>query len=117
MKAERRHELQTNTLAQFLTDLPIYLRLHANKLLVGVIVVCGIILLIRYRNNATAQTHIINVSYLANSHRDIDTLESLYFSRESGVGQAQERNRIAIEVNTAVDQVLQSTKDPDDAAL
>jgi hypothetical protein len=45
MKAQRRHELKTNTLAQQLERLPFTLREHGGKILLAVIAVLLIIVL------------------------------------------------------------------------
>ena len=38
MKAQRRHELQTNSLAKFLENLPIALRLYADRILLVIVI-------------------------------------------------------------------------------
>jgi hypothetical protein len=55
MKAERRHELQENSLARTLENLPVAARLYADKILLGVIIVLLVIVLIRWRMNAREQ--------------------------------------------------------------
>jgi tetratricopeptide (TPR) repeat protein len=55
MKAERRHELQENSLARMIENLPVAARLYADKILLGVILVLLVIVLIRWRINAREQ--------------------------------------------------------------
>jgi hypothetical protein len=117
MKAERRHELQTNTLAKFISDLPLYLQLHANKLLVGVIVVCAVVFLMRYRSNAIIQSRETARSSLTAARAGVDRLKALQFYGGSEIAQAEERRSLAAQVDTAIDQVLQTTKDSQDAAM
>jgi tetratricopeptide (TPR) repeat protein len=117
MKAERRHELQTNSLAKFIEDLPFYLRFHANKLLVGVIIVCAVILLMRYRNNAVLQAREATRDYLSSAHSGLEQLQTMQRLGGSGVPEAEDRKQLANQIETALDQVLQNTKDPDDSAI
>lgn len=55
MESERRHELETNSLAIWLYRLPDLLRKHANKILVVVVLVALVVFAIQYRNRAAAQ--------------------------------------------------------------
>jgi hypothetical protein len=116
MKAERRHELQTNTLAQFISELPIHLRIHANKVLMGVIIVCAIVLLIRYRMNATAQARENARSALDSARRGIEQFARLEAIPDP-VKRISERRNLSQQIQAAVDQVLADTSDPDDAAV
>jgi hypothetical protein len=117
MKAERRHELQQNTLASFISDLPVYLQMHANKLLMGVIVVCAVIFLMRYRSNALAQSRETAKTSLSAARSGVDRLKALQFFGGTEIAQAEERRSLATQVDTAIDQVLQTTKDSDDAPM
>src|SRR5438874_2232788 len=53
MKAERRHELQENSLARFIDNLPVMLRLYADRILLAVVLVLLVVVLIRWRMNQT----------------------------------------------------------------
>src|SRR3954469_1421595 len=55
MKAERRHELQENSLARFMNNLPVMLRLYADRILLGVVLVLLVIVLINWRMNTSKQ--------------------------------------------------------------
>ncbi|HEY7090527.1 MAG TPA: hypothetical protein VH518_20685 [Tepidisphaeraceae bacterium] len=113
MKAERRHELQTNSLAQFLNDLPIYLRIHANKLLIGVIILCLLFMLVRYRMNAAEDTQRNMKLSLGSARIGIDQVHSV---ERMGVKDPSEQVRqlksLAASVNSALDQVIANTTDP-----
>ena len=115
MKAERRHELQTNTLAQFLSDLPLYIRFHANKILFGIIVICLIILLVRYRSNQAAIAHQATKDSLESAKIGIQQLKVVDRTQSTDAARAQERAKLAAQVKSAVENVLENTKDPDDA--
>jgi tetratricopeptide (TPR) repeat protein len=117
MKAERRHELQTNTLAQFLSDLPLYLRFHANKILIGVILICLIVILVRHRMGAAREQVQMTRGRLAQTQEALGRLEFLDRTNLSDAGRALERKKIASEASVAIEQVLADTKDPDDAAV
>jgi tetratricopeptide (TPR) repeat protein len=117
MKAERRHELQTNTLSQFITDLPYYVRFHANKILVGVIVICALILLYRYRTRAVEEGRAATKSSLTAARSGIDQLQMLDRIQTDDMARAQDRKKFATQVNAAVDEILQNTKDSEDASL
>lgn len=51
MKSEHRHELEANSLAGFLNNLPQHLRTHSNKILLVVAGVLAVFALMRYRDN------------------------------------------------------------------
>jgi tetratricopeptide (TPR) repeat protein len=116
MKAERRHELQTNTLAQFLNELPILLRIHANKLLMGVIVICAIVLLVRYRMNASAQAREDARAALDSARRGIDQFARIEAIPDPGE-RVKQRLKLSQQIQTAVEQLLAATSDPDDAPV
>jgi hypothetical protein len=53
MKAERRHELQENALAKWMNNFPVMVRLYADRILLGLVVVLLIIVLINWRVNTS----------------------------------------------------------------
>lgn len=118
MKAERRHELQTNSLAQFLSDLPLYIRFHGNKILIGVIVVCLLVLLIRYRMSTAEQARQMTIGSLTSARSGIEQLKLVDRMQSADpAGRVKQRIDLSRQVATAIDQILQSTSDPDDAAV
>jgi hypothetical protein len=117
MKAERRHELQQNTLAKFINDLPVHLQMHANKLLIGVVIVCALIFLMRYRTSAVIQNRETARNSVTAARAAVEQLKSIQFLGGSEIAQAEERRSLAGQVEAAIDQVLQTTKDPDDSAM
>jgi hypothetical protein len=116
MKAERRHELQTNTLAQFINDLPIYLRIHANKVLMVVIIICAIILLVRYRMNATAAARAQARDALEGARNGIEQINRIEMVPDLAE-RVKQRRQMAQQVQMAVDQVLADTSEPEDNAV
>jgi len=74
MKAQRRHALQTNSLAQSMENLPEFMKLHGNKVLLGVIFIALVIVLIRYRaSSAEQRTEAVAMS-LGNARNGITEL-------------------------------------------
>ena len=55
MKAERRHELQQNSLAQSITNLPTLLRVHGAKILLGIIIALLVAILIYQKTRRSEQ--------------------------------------------------------------
>jgi hypothetical protein len=116
MKAERRHELQQNTLAKVLDDLPLYLRFHANKILIAIIVICLIFLLIRHRINAAAEAKNLATESLSAARSGVSQLNQLDQMQPNEVSRLQERKKLIEQVQGAINDVLNNTSDPDDAA-
>lgn len=117
MKAERRHELQQNTLAKVLEDLPLYLRFHANKILVGVIVVCLLFLLYRHRTNSAEQSRELAKESLTNARMGMMQLKQVDQMNANDLARASERKKLIDQVQLAIDQILSSTSDSSDAPL
>ena len=61
MKAERRHDLETNSLAKVLTQAPEFFRRHGAKALLGVVIVVLVIIMMRQRSNQAEQE--VNVAW------------------------------------------------------
>ncbi len=55
MKAERRHELQQNSLARFIDNFPVMVRLYADRILLVIVLILLVIVLIRWRMNAAVE--------------------------------------------------------------
>jgi predicted negative regulator of RcsB-dependent stress response len=64
MRAEERHKLKTNELAESLSELPEYFRKHGNKILTGGIVVLVVVLGFFWWRNAQANTRMENIATL-----------------------------------------------------
>jgi hypothetical protein len=76
MKAERRHELKSNSLARRLEGLPAFLQTHANRLMVGLILILLVILALQYRARTAAQSAVQAQSDLAGARADIAQLRA-----------------------------------------
>src|SRR2546421_11995693 len=77
MKAERRHELQENTLARMLQNLPIAARLYADKILLVAVIILAIVMLIRWRVNAAQERVAGAADALANARSSLMSLGRL----------------------------------------
>jgi len=64
MRAEERHKLKTNELAESLSELPDYLRQHGNKILTGVIIILVLVLGFFWWRNAQASAREENIARL-----------------------------------------------------
>jgi len=64
MRAEERHKLKTNELAESLSELPDYLRQHGNKILPGVIIILVLVLGFFWWRNAQASAREENIARL-----------------------------------------------------
>lgn len=76
MKAERRHQLQQNSLASALEHLPVSVRKYGAQVLLGIIVVALIFVLIRYRTHAAEARHHAALERLDLARKMIDQLRS-----------------------------------------
>jgi hypothetical protein len=116
MKAERRHELQTNSLAQFLENLPLYFRFHFGKVLLGALILVLLIVLVRQRMSSGRAGQQQAASALASVRRLIEELGYVDLSGQPADLRAAQRKLYASQVDGAVDEILTKTGDgPDDA--
>ena len=116
MKAERRHELQTNSLARFLENLPLYFRFHFGKVLLGLLIFVLLIVLIRQRmttgNVARQQT----ATALGDVRRLLNELQIVDLTRPTPELRAEDRKRFASQIDGAIDEIIANTDDgPEDA--
>src|ERR1051325_11078274 len=77
MKAERRHELQQNSLARFIDNLPVMARLYADRILLVVVLILLVIVLIRWRMNAAAEKQVAITNDLATARADVQRLGTM----------------------------------------
>jgi len=115
MKAERRHELQQNSLAKFIEDLPLYFRFHLNKILLGLLIVLAVVFLVRYRMTSAAHSKALAQSSLRDARDGIDQLRVLDFRSVLPQDIANMRRSVSSQVSAALEAVLRDTEDPADA--
>ncbi|HEY8665812.1 MAG TPA: hypothetical protein VIL86_04060, partial [Tepidisphaeraceae bacterium] len=112
MKSQRRHELQTNTLAQKLEGLPGFWQQHGNKVLIAIIVAALGYFLVRYRMNtaqARLQTSRENLALARNAVNELVGYGFLRFPPEQAAHMRKEAIRNA---STAIDTVKAETDEP-----
>ena len=110
MKAERRHELRTNTLAQGLGGLPAFWAVHGTKVLLGVVAILAIVLFIRFQASSARQQQAMSEEALGNAQTAIDSLRGLAGIRDPKLA-AEQRRQIEEQADTALRQVLDDSKD------
>jgi hypothetical protein len=110
MKAERRHELKTNTLAQGLEGLPEFWRQYGGKVLLGVVAVLAIILFFRFQaQNARATQERVGESYAA-AVMGIGNLQTTMAIRDPKIA-LEQRRQVQDQVETALQQVIEETRE------
>jgi len=104
MKAERRHELQQNSLAKFIDNLPVMARLYADRILLVVVLVLLVIVLIRWRMNAAVERQAMVSNDLANARTAVQQLQNRpQFGPPEQIAAA--RGKAIEEANAAIDAI------------
>lgn len=106
MKAERRHELQENTLAHVLSNFPLYLSVYAGRIITVVLVVALVFLLFRYRAAAKQQQFETTRINLAQAREATFQLGQLVGGFREPTQTAQLRSQLLLDANAAIDAVL-----------
>lgn len=121
MKAERRHELRTNTLAHALEGLPEVSRRYGSRILLGVIAVLLVIVLVRLWVTSSREKARNAAVYLNNARRlvaqlpdvGIQTAQAARFAAFMDPAQfATLRDNVRDEAQRNIDLVLESSDDP-----
>ena len=112
MKAERRHELQENSLARFIDNFPVMLRLYADRILLAVVLVLLVVVLIRWRMNQAEARATQTANDLAEAKSSVTRLQ-----RMPMIGPPDQlvatRNRAIDEVNAAIDNIANNASSTD----
>src|SRR6187402_1374414 len=77
MKAERRRELKTNTLAQSLENFPLFWSLYGTKILIGVVAVLAVVLFVRHQIHSTRQTQVDAEQAYVQARTGVDGIRAL----------------------------------------
>jgi hypothetical protein len=115
MKAERRHDLQTNTLDRTIRNLPEYWREHGSKIALAVIAILLVIVLVRmyFTNRAEKSARVAENLSLARSA--ISSLrDSIFWSSErmSAADVKKRTDEVRRDVDNSLNQVLEEATDP-----
>jgi TolA-binding protein len=113
MKAKRRHDLQTNQLARFMENMPEFLKLHGNKVLLGVIFIALLIVLMRYRASSAEQRNEAVSLSLGNARNGISELRRAD-PMAPPIQQASQRKQVLTAARDSIQTVLDES---DDAAI
>ncbi|HZZ43357.1 MAG TPA: hypothetical protein VFE58_10500 [Tepidisphaeraceae bacterium] len=76
MKAERRHELQTNDLAKKIIQAPDYFKIYGTRITLGVVVVVAVVLLVNYRLRAKREDLAVSQQGVAEAREAVMQLGS-----------------------------------------
>jgi hypothetical protein len=106
MKAERRHELQENTLAHVLSNFPLYLSIYAGRILTVLLIVVLGFLLLRYRAQSKQQQFETTRINLASAREATYQLNGLVGGFRAPAEMAQLRGSLLKEANAALDATL-----------
>lgn len=106
MKAERRHELQENTLAHVLTNFPLYLSIYGGRILTVLLIVVLGWLLLRYRAESKRQQVETTRINLAQAREATQQMNGLIGGFRPGVEIASLRQQMLSDANAALDAVL-----------
>jgi len=115
MKAERRHELKTNSLERSLERLPEYWRDYGSRILLIVLVAAIFFMLVRYWNDKKAHDAELVATNIETAHTELRQLERLPALLAAGAAPsyvAENREKLAQQVEQSVSTVLNSSKDP-----
>jgi hypothetical protein len=111
MKAERRHELKTNTLAKNLENAPAFFQQHGSRILLGVILcLLAYILTTNYLTSKATKAHKAGEA-LGNALNALHQLKSLPPQARPGDLAAQ-RKALTKDAELAIADVLDNTSDP-----
>ncbi len=112
MKAQRRHELKTNTLAQGLEGLPGILRQYGDKLLLVVVLILLAIVVIRYYTTGKRQRVEQTQISLNTARTAVRNLSNVPLQTARPELAAATRDTLAKQAQEAIDDVLDHTEDP-----
>jgi len=110
MKSERRHELQTNTLADSLAHLPDFWNKHGTKILMVLVAIALFVVLLRYRISSARQATISAGDELATARQLVGEIGTLY--RPDVEAYATARTQYITDATAAIDHVLATADDP-----
>ena len=112
MKAERRQDLKTNSLARSIQNLPELWRLHGNKVFLVVIAILLAIIVVRYRLADSAQRLREARESLTEAESKISQLRTSPFWNFEPETIGGVRNQFAGDAEDAISEALKKSDDP-----
>lgn len=110
MKAERRHELKTNTLAHQLENLPEFGRQYGTKILLAIVAVLAIVVFVRYQARASRDAKEAAAETFAAALSGINNLDRVP-NVPDGRAAADQRKQIQEQAARGIQQVLDQSKE------
>jgi hypothetical protein len=117
MKADRRHQLQTNELARQLETFPETLKRHANKIILAVTVLVVVIFFLRYRNEQQQMKRLAVANAMAVAQTYPAALRSLDWQNLAPREIAQRRKQVIEDTNDAIETLLRDAEGDNAAAM
>lgn len=107
MKAERRHELETNDLARKIVQLPNYWKQYGTRIVVGVVVVAAVALLINYRIQSSRANRASAQNAVTVARQEIAELANLSSFMAPSPEMAVRRQQLIVNAQQAIDTVAE----------
>jgi hypothetical protein len=118
MKAERRHQLQTNTLAASLGGFPEWLRQNVWRIVIVVAVAVLAYSAVQFRNNARVRREMDAAQSLTMLRQRVRAINSYYFNPTQAMSEqelAAQRNGLADSAQSMFDEVIADTDEAEPA--
>ena len=115
MKAERRHDLKTNTLVRGVEAAPDYWKEYGSRILLVALVAAIVFLLVRYWNDKKVRDAELVTESVETANVAVHELAQLPRQIEGGTSAsevASNRQKVAQQADQAINTVLNSSKDP-----
>lgn len=107
MKSERRHELQSNSLAGALSNAPSFMRMHGSKVLLAIIIVLLVAILLNQRSRRSRETLESGWANIAGARSAISQMSYLAARRgEAPATLAKARNQLIDSATAALASVV-----------
>src|SRR5688572_21463268 len=111
MKAERRHELKNNTLAQGIGGLPMFWHQYGTKVLLGVVAVLAIVLFIRMQRITAREAREAAGEAYSAAVGGLSTLQNLPMTTRDPRAATEQSRQLQTQIETAISQVLDTSDD------
>lgn len=112
MKAERRHELQENTLAHVLSNFPLYLSIYGTRILTVILIIVLAVFVLRWRSAAKLQQAETTRINLANAREAVGQLQMLVGGFRPNPEVAAARSQLLSDATAALDAVIANADTP-----
>lgn len=111
MKAERRHELETNDLAKKIIQAPDYFKIYGGRIALGIVVLVAVGMLINYRIHTNRENLAVSEQSVAEAREAVTQLASPNLMGPSDQV-AMRRRELISNATQAIDRVNERSEDP-----